>query len=63
MIELKIYELLSASFQCVKRLLILAYYATVNDKAGIKNNKYCFLTRAEIKNYNVLIDIRNFYDQ
>ena len=26
-------------------------------------NKYCFLTRAEIKNYNVLINIRNFYDQ
>ena len=26
-------------------------------------NKYCFLTRAEIKNYNVLIDIRTFYDR
>ena len=63
MMELKIYELLSASFQCVKILFILAYYATDNDEAGIKNNKYCFLTRAEIRNYNELIDIRNLYGQ
>ena len=34
-----------------------------NDEAGIKNNKKYFLPRREIKNYNVLIDGRNFYDQ
>ena len=30
---------------------------------GIKDNKKYFLPRGEIKNYNVLIDGRNFYDQ
>ena len=29
----------------------------------MKNNKKYFLPRGEIKNYNVLIDGRNFYDQ
>ena len=60
-----IYELLSASFQDVKRLFVLAYFISANDannEAGIKNNKY-FLPRVEINNYNVLIDGRNFYDQ
>ena len=50
------YELLSVSFQGVKRLFVLAYDATGDDEAGIKNNKRCFIPRAEIKNYNVLID-------
>ena len=60
-----IYELFSASFQVVKRLFILAYYATGNDnyEAGIKNNKKYFLPIAKNENYNVLIDRRNFYDQ
>ena len=34
-----------------------------NDEAGIKNNKKYFIPRGEIRNYNVLIDGRNFYDQ
>ena len=34
-----------------------------NDEAGIKENKKHFLPRGEIKNCNVLIDGRNFYDQ
>ena len=34
-----------------------------NDTAGIKNKKKYFLPRREIKNYNVLTDGRNFYDQ
>ena len=34
-----------------------------DQEAGIKNNKKYFLPRGEIKNYNVLIDGRNFYDQ
>ena len=57
------YELLNASFEGVKRLFALAYViAAGHDKAGIKNNKD-FLPRGEIKNYNVLFDGRNFYDQ
>ena len=61
--ETKIYELLSASFQGVKRLFVLAYDAKDNDEAGIKNNKMYFLPRGKIENYNLLIDGRNFYDQ
>ena len=60
-----IYELLNASFQGVKRLFVLAYFIADggNDEAGIKDNKKYFLPRGEIKNYNVLIDGTNFYDQ
>ena len=55
----------SASFEGAKRLFVLAYDATVdnNDEARIKSNKKYFLPRAEIENYYVLIDGRNFYDQ
>ena len=57
-------ELLNASFQSVKRLFVFAYsIAAGNDadqEAGIKNNKKYFLSRVEIKYYNVLIDGRNF---
>ena len=60
-------ELLNSSFEGVKRLFVLAYFvAAGNDpdqEAGIKDNKRYFLPRGEIKNYNVLIDGRNFYDQ
>ena len=60
-----LYKLLNASFQGVKRLFVLAYFIADggNDEAGIKSNKKYFLPRGEIKNYNVLIDGRNFYDQ
>ena len=69
-----IYELLNASFQGVKRLFVLAYFIAapaegnnppppVDETAGIKNNKKYFLPRGEIKNYIVLIDGLNFYDQ
>ena len=61
-----IYELLYASFQDVRRLFVIAYIVAAgaaNDEAGIKDNKKYFLPRGEIKNYNVLIDGRNFYDQ
>ena len=61
-----IYELLSASFQVVKRLFVLAYViatGAANNEADIKNNRKCFLPRAKIEIYNVLIDARNFYDQ
>ena len=58
-----LYELLNASFQGVRRLFVLAYAIAAgaeNDEAGIKDNKKCLL---KIKNYNILIDKRNFYDQ
>ena len=61
-----IYKLLNASFQGVRRLFVLAYVVAAgaaNDEAGIKDNKKYFLPRGEIKNYNVLIDGRHFYDQ
>ena len=65
-----IYELLKTSFQGVKKLFVLAsFLATPEDNnpadetAGIKSNKKYFFPRWEIKNYNVLIDGRNFYDQ
>ena len=65
-----LYKLLNASFQGVKRLFVLAYAiaAPVGDSpadntAGIKDNKKYFLPRGEIKNYSVLIDGRNCYDQ
>ena len=53
--ELKYTCLLSASFQGVKRLFILAYDATNNKNAGIKDNKKHFLRRAKIKIYNVFL--------
>ena len=58
-----IYKLLNAPFKGIKRLFVFAYDATGDDTAGIKNNKQYFLPKAEIKNYNVLIDGRNLYDQ
>ena len=60
-----LYELLNASFQGVKRLFVLVYFIADggNDETGIKNNKRYFLPKWEIKNYKVLIDGRNFYDQ
>ena len=65
-----IYDLLSASFQGVRRLFVLAYFIAApardnpaDDETGIKNTRKYFLSRGEIENYNVLIDGRNFYDQ
>ena len=59
-------ELHSASFQGVERLFVLAYFvaaADANNEADIKSNRNYLLSRGEIKNYNVLTDGRNFYDQ
>ena len=61
-----IYKLISSSFQGVKRVFVLVYTIAVNaanNEAGIKDYRKYFLPRGEIKNYNVLIDGRNFYDQ
>ena len=64
--EQNLIELLYASFQGIRRLFILAYVVAAcaaNDEVGIKENKKYFLPRGEIKNYNALIDGRNFYGQ
>ena len=58
-----IYKLLNASFESVKIVFVFAYDATDNDEEGIKNNKSYFPPKAEIENYNVLTDGRNFYGQ
>ena len=62
-----LYQLLNASFQGVKRFFVLACFIAAGDNidevAGIKNYRKYFLPRGEIKNYNILIDGRNFYDQ
>ena len=62
-----LYEILNASFQCVRRLFFLAYFVAAGNiadqEAGTKDNKKNFLPREEIINYIVLIDGRNFYDQ
>ena len=60
------YQLISASFQGLKRLFVLAYVIAANaadDEAGKSNNRKQFLPRGQIENKNVLIDGRNFYDQ
>ena len=57
-----IYKLPSASFQGVRRLFFLAYYATDDNEVGIKYNKKYFRPRLRIKDYNVLIDGKKFYD-
>ena len=63
----KIYELLSASFQGVKRLFFLGYVVTAcayaHNEASIKGKRKHFLLRGKIEHYNVLTDGRNFYDQ
>ena len=53
----------NATFQDVKILFALAYNATDDNEAGIKNKIKCFLQREEIENYHVLTDSRNCYDQ
>ena len=60
-----LYELFNASLQGIKRLFVLTYFIVDggNDETGIKKNRKYFLPRGEMKNYNVLIDGRNFYDQ
>ena len=65
---------LDASFQGVRRLFVLVFNNTTvnvpndpinntNNRVEINSHKKHFLPRANIENYNVLIDRRNFYDQ
>ena len=56
---------LDASFQGVRRLLVLAFDNTNNGAKKVERNSHTkyLLPRVNITNYNVLIDGRNFYDQ
>ena len=53
--------MLDSSYQGVKRLFVLAY----DNANGVTPNshKRYFLPRIKIRNYNIEIDGRNFYDQ
>ena len=53
--------MLDPSYQGVKRLFVLAYN-NANEITRNSHKRY-FLPRIKIKNYNIEIDGRNFYDQ
>ena len=55
-------ERLHVSFQGVNRLFVLAYACADNVTNENSYRKY-FLSGLKIKNYNIEIDGRNFYDQ
>ena len=57
--------LLDASFQGVRRLLVLAFDNTNNGANKVERNdhKRYFLPKVNITNFSLLIDGRNFYDQ
>ena len=62
--EKYIRKLLDSSYQGVKRLFVLAYNNTEGDnKVSIDSFRKYFLPRVKIENYNIEIDVRNFYDQ
>ena len=57
-------ERLDASYQEVKRLLVLAYDNTEgNNHVSVDSFKKYFLPRVKIEDYNIEIDKKNFYDQ
>ena len=59
-----IIELLDSSYQGVKRLFVLAYRDQgVANRVTADSHRRYFLQRVKIKNYNIEIDGRNFYDQ
>ena len=55
-------EKLDASFQGVNKLFVIPYSSGDNITNENSYRKY-FLPRLKIKNYNIEIDGRNFYDQ
>ena len=56
-------HLVSPSFQGVNRLFVLAYKDHEANDAKRNEYKKYYLPNQEIKDYNVLIDGKNFYDQ
>ena len=55
-------ERTDASFQGANKLFVLPYAIGAN-VTNEKSYRRCFLPKIEIKNYNIEIDGRNFYDQ
>ena len=52
-------HLIDPSFQDVNRLFVLAFENYVNRTS----NKRYYIPNVEIKDYNVMIDRKNFFDQ
>ena len=52
-------HLIEPSFQGINRLFVLAFE---NDDPRISNKRY-YIPNVEIKDYNVIIDRKNFFDQ
>ena len=52
-------HLIEPSFQGINRLFVLAFE---NDDQRISNKRY-YIPNVEIKDYNVIIDAKNFFDQ
>ena len=62
--EKYIRELLDSSYQGVEKLFFLAYDNTAgDDHVSVDSFKKYFLPRVKVQNYNIEIDVRNFYDQ
>ena len=62
--EKSIRQLLNSSYQGVKRMFVLGYNNKEGDnKVSTDSYKKYFLPRVKIKNYNIEIDGKNFYDQ
>ena len=56
--------MLESSHQGVKKLFVLANdNATSNNQVSVDSFKKYLLARVKIENYNIEIDVRNFYDQ
>ena len=55
-------EAIDSSCPGINRLFALAYQSGANRVTADYHRRY-FLQRVEIKNYNIQIDGRNFYDQ
>ena len=55
-------ESIDSSCQGINRLFALAYKGDANRVTADSHRRH-FLPRVEIKNYNIEIDGRNFYDQ
>ena len=53
---------MESNFVGVNRLFVLVYLNRDNDVKRFKTRRY-YLTKVRIKNYNVIINGKNFYDQ
>ena len=55
--------MLDSSYQRFKRLLVFTYDEADNNKVTADSHQKNFLSRVGIKNYNIEIHRRHFYDQ